>query len=205
MSCGEASSDNFPGFKQKIKAVSSGGPILQEDEKPDISSNRPRNDAFVYLLAGKLIRAEVKVIDVDGIVVQGIICYSDVDTTFDWNGSTVNIECKRPQSLKTIGKRLKEAYQKLTNQDQQDRKGIIAIDCSTFIRPPEQLLEADSVEDANRFLAQLLKKTIIPKTCLGATILGFLVLTRTPAMIRGILFEYISAWESFYLYVPRVH
>ena len=49
--------DNFPGLEQKIKQVFQKGPVLQEDEMPNISSNRPRNDAFVYLLAGKLIKA----------------------------------------------------------------------------------------------------------------------------------------------------
>jgi hypothetical protein len=176
----EASINNFPGLKQKIKAVFSGGPVLREDERPDTSSNRPRNDAFVYLLAGKLIRAGVKVIAVDGIAAQGIGCPSDVDITFDWNGSAVDIECKRPQTQKALGKRLREACQKLTGQ------GIIAVDCSAFIRPPEKLLGADSAEEAERFLAQSMEKAVTPeaKTPLATAILGFLVFARAPAMIR---------------------
>jgi hypothetical protein len=182
----EASTNNFPGLKQKIKAVFSGGPVLREDERPDTSSNRPRIDAFVYLLAGKLIRAGVKVIAIDGIAAQGISCPSDVDIAFDWNGSAIDIECKRPQTQKAVGKRLREARQKLIGQDRQDRSGIIAVDSSTFIRPPEKLLGADSAEDAERFLAQSVEKAVTPnaKTPLGTAILGFLVFARAPAMIR---------------------
>jgi hypothetical protein len=182
----EASIHNFPGLQEKIKAVFSGGPVLREDERPGTSSNRPRNDAFVYLLAGKLIRAGIKVIAVDGIAAQGIRRPSDIDIAFDWNGSAIGIECKRPQTQKAVGKRLREARQKLTGQDRQGRKGIIAVDCSTCIRPPEQLLGADSAEAAERFLAQSVEEAVTPhaKTPLGTAILGFLVFARAPAMIR---------------------
>lgn len=42
--------DQFLGLKEKIRAVCSKGPTLAEDERVDTSSNRSRNDAFVYLL-----------------------------------------------------------------------------------------------------------------------------------------------------------
>lgn len=58
----EAYTHHFPGLTQKVKAALSSGPSLREDERPETSNNRPRNDAFVYLVAGKLIRAGVKII-----------------------------------------------------------------------------------------------------------------------------------------------
>ena len=44
--------EQFPGLKEKIFHVLSSGPVLREQEKAD--SNRARNDAFVYFLAGML-------------------------------------------------------------------------------------------------------------------------------------------------------
>jgi hypothetical protein len=182
----EASIKNFPGLERKIKAVFSKGPILREDENPDESTNKPRNDAFVYLLAGKLIRAGIKVVAVEGIVAQGVSCHQDADITFDYRGSTIDIQCKRPQTQTALTEHVKKARRQLSRTNRQGQMGIIAIDCSPFIRPPEQLLGADSAEDAERSLGCSLEKTIIPKAKapLGAAILGFLVFARAPAMIQ---------------------
>jgi hypothetical protein len=174
---------NFPGLKQKIKAVFSKGPILREDERPNTSStsNRPRNDAFVYLLAGKLISLGVNVMIVDGIARQGISCHADTDITFEWNGSAIDIQCKRPQTQKALEKRAKEARRQLKG-----RTGIIAVDCSAFVRPLGKLLERDSAEDAERFLASLLEKEVKLKVerHLKTAILGFILFARAPAMTR---------------------
>lgn len=148
-----------------------------------VTDNSRALDLFegkVHHLAGKLIRAGVKVIAVDGIAAQGVSCPREVDIAFDWNGSVVDIECKRPQTQKALGKRLREACRKLTGQ------GIIAVDCSACIRPPEKLLGADSAEEAERFLAQSVEKVVTPvaKIHLGTAILGILVFARAPAMIR---------------------
>ena len=183
----EAPINNFPGLGRKIKAVFSKGPILREDENPDTSTNKPRNDAFSYLLAGKLIRAGLKVVAVDGTVAQGANAHKDADITFEWSESPIDIECKRPQTQNALTERVKEACRQLTNPNRQGRMGIIAIDCSAFVRPPEQLLGAESAEDAERFLAHSLGKAIIPKAkiSLESAILGFLMFARAPAMVQA--------------------
>lgn len=174
---------NFPGLKQKITAVFSKGPILREDERPNTLSisNRPRNDAFVYLLAGKLIILGVNVMAVDEIARQGISSHADADITFEWNGSTIDIQCKRLQTQNKLEKRVKEARRQLKG-----RTGIIAVDCSAFVRPLGKLLESDSAEDAERFLASLLEKEVklnVEKH-LETAILGFILFARAPAMTR---------------------
>jgi hypothetical protein len=171
----------FPSLKEKIRAVLSAGPILHEDERPDTSSNRSRNDAFVYLLAGKLISLGVEVSGVDGIVRQGASGHRNADITFEWKGSAIDIECKRPQTQKSLQKRVKEARQQL-----RDRIGIIAVDCSAFVRPLGGLLEKDSAAEAERFLASLLEKKVKPKVekYLKTAILGFILFARAPAMTR---------------------
>lgn len=182
----EAYIHHFPGLTQKVKAVLSSGPSLREDERPETSNNRPRNDAFVYLVAGKLIRAGVKIITVDGIVAQGVSCPSDADITFDWYGSPIAIECKRPQTQKKVARGVRDARHQLTKPNRQAERGIIALDCSGFVRPQERLLEADSAEDAERFLADALAKAVRPKVerNLETSILGYLLFARAPAMTR---------------------
>jgi thiamine pyrophosphate-dependent acetolactate synthase large subunit-like protein len=50
----EHRSTDFPGLAGKIKAVVAKGPVLREEEIPATSSNRARDDAFSYLVAGSL-------------------------------------------------------------------------------------------------------------------------------------------------------
>src|SRR5207249_4222031 len=101
--CVEACQEEYVGIPIFITSAFHHGsrqryPVLREDENPGTSTNRARNNAFVYLMAGKLIRAGVRVVAVDGIPAQGISCYTDADINFEWSGSVVNIECKRPQT-----------------------------------------------------------------------------------------------------------
>ena len=73
----------------------------------DTSSNRARDDAFSYLVAGTLLSAGVPVVAVDGIIAHHETCESQADVTFRWSNMLVDIECKRPQSYASLG--LKEA------------------------------------------------------------------------------------------------
>jgi len=170
--------DNFPGLEQKIKQVFKKGPILKEDERPNTSTNRPRNDAFVYLLAGKFLKAGIKIIAVDGVPARGY-SYNDADITFDWQGLSIDIQCKRPQKARSLTKRIKEARQQLK------RGGIIGLECS-FVRPPGYLIQAGSASEAeeilNRFLERDVKGTVAAH--LDSDILGFFVFARAPAMTK---------------------
>ncbi len=55
---------DFPGLDKKMWSVFRKGPLLREDKKAAASSNRPRNDAFVYLVAGLLLKAGLQVVAV---------------------------------------------------------------------------------------------------------------------------------------------
>lgn len=176
--------DDFPGLVEKIRTVFSKGPVLQEGENPGISSNRPRNDAFVYFMAGILLRAEIRVVVVDGVVALEVECHQDADMTFQWNDSFIDVECKRPQTEKMLEERTKEAYEQINNKG--DRKGIIAIDCSVLIRPAGSLLEDRSAEDAHHSISKHLEKVATPKVTkyLAPNILGFILFARVPAMLQ---------------------
>lgn len=82
---------------------------MRENEKSANSSNRPRNDAFVYLLAGKPMKAGVSVVAVDGSVVDGSGWESDADITLCHNRMLIDVQCKRPQNLSKMQKRIREA------------------------------------------------------------------------------------------------
>ncbi len=47
--------DNFPGLKEKIAEAFASGPTIQDDETP--SNSGPRNYAFSYFVAGRLLAA----------------------------------------------------------------------------------------------------------------------------------------------------
>lgn len=177
----------FPGLEKKIKKCLNKGPALREDESDGSSSNRPRNDAFVYILAGKLLKAGVEVIAVDGVVSRGIFSHSDADITIDWNGSLIDIQCKRPQTKGMLEKRVKEAHDQINNPNRPGQWGIIAVDCSVLLRPPGTLLEANSAESAEQHLANLLDREIKP--IVGTfvrkpNILGAFLFARVPGMTR---------------------
>jgi hypothetical protein len=48
---------NFPGLKRKIAAALNSGSVLVENERAERSKNRPRNDFFVYFIAGDCLNA----------------------------------------------------------------------------------------------------------------------------------------------------
>ena len=76
----------FPGLDQKLKAVFLKGPLLREEENPATSNNQARNDAFVYMVAGRLLSASVPVLSVNGIGNRSSNCKSEADVVFEWNG-----------------------------------------------------------------------------------------------------------------------
>jgi hypothetical protein len=180
----ESHVSRFPGLKEKIKKCLKKGPSLREDENPNESTIRPRNDAFVFLLAGELMRANIKVIAVDGIVEQGTRCHKDADITFEWTESVINVECKRPQTDNGLEERAEEARKQLTNPSRQGQLGIIAIDCSVLIRPPGKVINSNSAESAVQYIYKLLEEEIKPKVNrhIEPNILGYLLFARVPAM-----------------------
>jgi hypothetical protein len=177
---------DFPGLAGKIRAVFGKGPLLREEEKPATSSNRARNDAFGYLVAGKLLSAGVPVVAVDGILARNTTCESEADVTFQWSGMLIDIECKRPQSHTALGERAKEAREQLQRPSRGGRHGAIALDCSVLVRPAGTLLESASGEVAERWLSTELERAVASRVVshLTNSILGFLFFARVPAMTR---------------------
>lgn len=76
--------DEFPGLSDKIRDIYKKGPVLCENEIIKSSSNRSRNDAFCFLVAGKFLAAGISVVKVDGIASRRVICDSKADFTFRW-------------------------------------------------------------------------------------------------------------------------
>lgn len=176
----------FPGLAERMRAVLRKGPLLREEENPAASSNRPRNDAFGYLVAGRLLAADVPVVAVDGINARDATSSSEADVTFRWNGTLLDIECKRPRSYAALEERTAEARAQLERPSRQGRHGIIAVDCSVLVRHAGTLLESGSGALAESLVAGALEKSIAPRieSRLTNSILGFLLFARVPAMIR---------------------
>lgn len=179
--------DQYSGLKAKLQTACKKGPIVTEDEKSSTSSNKPRNDVFVYLMAGKFLAASIPVSTVDGICASPDITESNADFSFRWNTLDMNVECKRINSPAQLLKRAKEARDQVLKTD---RSGVIAIDCSVIARPPDTLLETESPLQAEREMSRWLEYNIVPQlqTALAPQILGFILFATIPAMTAtGIL------------------
>jgi hypothetical protein len=176
----------FPQLSTKIRAVFNKGPLLREEENPAVSSNRPRNDAFGYLVAGRLLAAGIPVVAVEGIRTRDADCESEADVTFRWEGTLIDIECKRPQSFVALAVRTKEAREQIERPSRGGRYGIIALDCSVLVRPAGTLLGSDSCEADSRWIESELEKSIPSQVrpYLASLIPCFFVFARIPARTR---------------------
>jgi len=101
--------ERFPGLKAKISVVLEEGPVLQHDENLDSSSNKARNNAFTYLLAGRLIASGIEVLTVDGIRREGQSVEWKGDITIQQAGEPLDVQCKRLQKESSLINRVKEA------------------------------------------------------------------------------------------------
>ena len=177
---------DFPGLENKIRGVFSKGPLLREDEKPAASSNRARNDAFGYFVAGTLLKAGIPVVAVEGILARQATCDSEADITFRSSGRFIDVECKRPRKREALVRRAKEARKQIARPSRDGRHGVIALDCSVVVRPPGTLFESESLEAAESEISRLLETCVTPRVipCLTNSIPGFLFFARVPAMTR---------------------
>ena len=173
--------NEFPGLKDKIQMSCKRGPIISDDECVSSSSNRARNDAFGFVLAGRFLSAGISVENVDGISSFPVRRYSEVDFSFVWEGICFNVECKRIQSQTQLMKRVRKARQQLS---QIEGFGIIAIDCSVLYRPSGTVLETGSPRQAESQMSKWLESSIGPRIgpSLSPEILGFILFSRVPAM-----------------------
>lgn len=173
--------DAFPGLKDKIRRACQKGPVLSDDERKSSSNNRPRNDAFGFLVAGKFLAAGIPVVSVDGIASGDFTCQSNADFTFRWEDTYVNVECKRLQSEAQLLKRAKEAEKQITRSG---RCGIIVMDCTALHRPTGHLLDNSNPYYTEFWLSKRLETDIGPEVLqsLSPAILGFILFVRIPAM-----------------------
>ena len=144
---------NFPGLLTKIGSAFNKGTILPEYEKPETSSNRPRNDAFVYLLGGKLLNSDAPVLGIDGVLRDKVKACVFADILLEWEKIQLNVECKRPQTKKALKRNVQEARKSLSAQNLNYSIGIIAIDCSAF-KPPGMHLYIPSERRSDTFHKQ---------------------------------------------------
>ena len=174
--------DDFSGLEEKIREACQKGPFLREHEMPGASSNRPRNDAFAYLVAGKFLYAGISIVSVDGIVSKHFECTTepkDSDVVFMWEGQHIAVECKRPRFLKNVIKQAKKARNQI---DSSHLCGIIAIDCSVFCRLLGTDHETSSSEKAEAKISKWLKDYVVPKIGKSGSerILGHMLFARIP-------------------------
>ena len=152
--------DRFPGLKARLEQACAKGPAMTEDEKTSNSSNKPRNDAFGYLMAGKFRKAGISVSTVDGIRAGSGKSKSAEDFSLCWNGLDISVECKRPYSSKGFGRLAKEAQRQIKKSR---RRGIIITDCSRLARPADTVFEADSPRAGADALHRWLEQEVEPK------------------------------------------
>lgn len=160
--------DAFPGIQDKISFVFKKGALLSENERASANSNRPRNDAFVFIIAGKLLHGEeARIISVDGIRNSKSPNVparkeSPADIVLLFREELIRIECKRPMNKTTLDTNAEAAFRQLTNPSFSQAWGIIAVDASKLIKKPGEYLEASSLDASSKFLTDELGKLLTP-------------------------------------------
>ena len=174
----------FPGLLDKIAVAMTDGPTLQELEKASNSGNRPRNDAFVFWLAGEMINAGIEVVAVDRIRRMGWSGHASGDITVRCNGVIVDVQCKRPRSVRALSKNLAIARKQILDAAPVIAGGIIAVDCSVIIRPPGMVHETQSPEAGLQFYSKRLERIVTTLPAQGEPlVLGIHAVARAPVMV----------------------
>lgn len=148
--------EEFPDLKNKILETFTSGALTVDGEKLATSSNRPRNDGFVFFVAGRLLAAECEVLAVDGINRLGENGHWAGDITIRKDGIVLDVQCKRPRSSDAINRNVTKARKQILNAIS-PRRGFIAIDASVIIRPKGTLLAVNSVASASDMLSKLVQ------------------------------------------------
>jgi hypothetical protein len=194
--------DQFPGLAEKMRQLLSSGPVLREEEEPKRANNRPRNDAFVFYLAGVLRSANVQIVAIDGVLAEGESGPENADITLRSGTDLIDIQCKRPQSSNAFAPRVKEARQQI---EFSTRIGAIAIDCSAIVRPSGGVLRSTSIEAANSFIDQnlqnLAESTVMNQ--LRDYVLGFLLFARVPVNTIMAKSQIVSYLGEQFIYFQR--
>lgn len=137
----------FPGLKKKIFEVLRSGPVLCQDEN-DSSSNRARNDAFNYLLAGRMLAAGLEVLAVDECQSHRNTERWKGDITMEHEGVIFDVQCKRPRGFHSLERNVLNARDQIITMARPAR-GVIAMDLSFCIHNEVGALSAFSGEEAS--------------------------------------------------------
>jgi hypothetical protein len=180
--------EDFPGLQDKISFVLKKGTLLSENENASANSNRPRNDGFVYILAGKFLHGgEARIISVDGIKSKRVNTpqagqESPGDIVLLFRESLIRIECKRPMNRTTLDDNVEAAFHQITNPSLSQALGIIAVDASKIIERPGEYLEASSLDARSKYLTDELEKILTPSALRynSETTLGFIGFASIP-------------------------
>lgn len=177
----EKSVDYYPGLKNHIRTIFKKGPTLRSDENPNRSTNRPRNNAFPVLLAGRFLAAGIHVNQVEGNYQRPSSIASNADFTFLRRGSEFNVECKRPYSMKGLVNLAEEARDQIVLSP---RNGIIALDCSRLIHDQRTVFDNSGRTRAEAFGLNHMEHNVLPSVqdMLCTRVSGILLYCRIPAM-----------------------
>ena len=194
----------FPGVMERLRRVGGKGPTLREGEKPSSSGNRSRNDAFVLLLAGKLLAADLNVVGIDGAVRIGAICQEKADIVIKVESDPYVVECKRPQSWSRLEERVKQARRQIMRCSV---PGIVAVDCSVLLRPPGTVVENRDVLLTEARVGAWLEQQVAARLYrhLRSDLLGLVLFARMPAMtlVDAGGDRYRRDWTSSWLVVAN--
>lgn len=179
--------DRFPGIKDKICESLKSGPTIADKENLPSSSNRPRNDAFPFLLAGKLLAVGVEVLAVDGILAAGQTAQWRGDITIRLGSRVLDIQCKRPFTKETIVELAEEGAKQIIDAGQPGA-GIVALDLSRTVRQAGEILPATSESQIHRNIDAKLTRAVPMNDLFGmlknTKIIGFVVFGRIPVFLK---------------------
>lgn len=148
----------FPGLKDKICEVLRNGPVLCQEENRS-SSNRARNDAFNYLLAGRMLAAGLKVLAVDECQSHANTEVWKGDITLEHEGVIFDVQCKRPRGFDSLERNVLRARDQIITVARPAR-GVIAIDLSFCIHHEVEALSAISGEEASASVESNIRESL---------------------------------------------
>ena len=171
----------YPNLKKEIRKVFMKGPEYRRNENPTNSNTHARNNTFPLLLAGRFLSAGIHVLQVDGAYQQeSTVCHNS-DFTLSRFGSEINVECKRPFSMKKLVVRAKEARDQILDSP---RNGIVAIDCSRLVQKDDTVFDNSRENQAVDYALTFMEREILPELLVVfcTRVCGLILYCRIPAM-----------------------
>lgn len=174
----------FSGLKNNLTQIFKKGPLLTDEEQADnAKSVQSRNDAFSAIVAGRLLEAQFDVLQVEQCVRENTRVSTNADCTIKLYRQILNVECKRPHSLKNWMDLVEKAQSQIKRAG---TKGFVVLDCSALIRPNDTVYPSDNAVLAAEEHADWIEHNIYnrARTILSTEVLGMLMYARVPSMIE---------------------